>query len=61
MPACQICGEFHDTPRQTKNCELRNRKRMLSSPKAPEAKPEKFIESELFAAYSIWKSSIEEE
>lgn len=38
MPICLICGEFHDTPRQTKNCERRFRKRMLSSPTGLEAR-----------------------
>jgi len=42
MPICLNCGEFHDTPRQTKNCERRFRKRMLSSPKAPEARQLRF-------------------
>jgi len=64
MPKCVLCGEFHDTPRQTKNCELRNRTRILSSPKAPEAQlmsNPKFNESDLFEAYITWKSLFEEE
>ena len=61
MPTCQICGEFHDTPRQTKNCEKRNRKRIQSPPKAPKPHPvTKFDESDLVVAYRKWLLSLEE-
>lgn len=65
MPACALCGNFHNTPRQSKNCELRFRDRIQSSPKAPEAHvwphAMKFDESAVYSAYLSWKSSLEDE
>lgn len=63
MPACVLCGNFHSTPRQSKNCELRFRDRIQSSPKAPNAEVypsvQKFCESKLLVAYRNWLASLE--
>ncbi len=50
---CPLCGQYggHNTPRKSKNCERRFRKRISSSPKAPEARQLKFKSAYLKRLY----------
>ncbi len=64
MPACRLCGNFHSTPKQSKNCEKRFRYSQ-SSPKAQETDlwpvGTKFSEVDLYSAYKSWVASLDAE